>query len=641
MSHLDLPRIVFAGRFISDVSTINNEDANYNVSAAPSVLGWNPRGTAAFDFYDCRVTGGASAEGRGLDNDPALQSVVSGSIDRSSAKMVDLDPDWQMSSQIWALSVRVYGLQDQELAFEGSFKVSAFRDLFSRQLIQSLAKNVPNQQSAGGRYTSVLTNVKWGPLSERSPVLRALKSAAPTELAIVLNVFGYYYSDVDGRHTTGTIVGCIGPHLNEDPQYFVAGRRLQSLAVPISGPPPARATLIGPADVLIDRNGNATVDLGHALPISDADGTLSDISRIGAALSDMKALVLAILPGENSKSGDRLRADQVTVLGEIEYLAPGWYHRTGGLSTFQLESEDRERVVARPLALVGRMADDSFVVLNRETQDGLFVRADNFVQRLDVGDAVEIRFLALQYGKPASNRTLHFALSQFGNNIPAQAMSFEKTTLTDEAGRALLHISAADPGTPRPGLDGQIYALAYSLRTDASGQPDYSGSGLNPMFDVVVAHIRSSFVVPEIPEWFRDIYPIMAPYAQLYPIMSRHLFDLKDYSAMANHRKLLLLAFGRPIEDSNYMPVTRDLSDNKRKTLIRWLTNETGNAAEPLVKGTPSQVTETLISSNRRSPIARQARAIGEEDIKRAMAVFFARDTESVLTNTPKRDEQK
>lgn len=124
-------------------------------------------------------------------------------------------------------------------------------------------------------------------------------------------------------------------------------------------------------------------------------------------------------------------------------------------------------------------------------------------------------------------------------------------------------------------------------------------------------------------------------------IMSRHLFDLKDYSAMANHRKLLLLAFGRPIEDSNYMPVTRDLSDNKRKTLIRWLTNETGNAAEPLVKGTPSQVTETLISSNRRSPIARQARAIGEEDIKRAMAVFFARDTESVLTNTPKRDEQK
>jgi hypothetical protein len=638
MSHLELPRLVFSGRFISDVSTVNNEDANYNVAVPPSDLGWNPRGTATFDFYDCRVTGAASAGGR-TDNDPVLGSVVSGSIDRSSAKMVDLDPDWQMSSQIWGLSVRVSDPQSQELAFEGNFKVSAFRDLFVRQLVQLLGKDIPNQQPAGGRYISVLTGVKWGPASERSSLLRALKSVAPTKLAIALNVFGYYYSAAEGRHTTGTIVGCVGPNRSEEPQYFVAGRRLQSLAVPIPGNPPTRATLIGPADAIIDGDGNATVDLGHALPISDADGTLSDISRIGSALSEMKALVLAVLPDEDRKSGDRIGVDQATVLGDIEYLESGWYRRTGGLSTFRLAPEARQQVATRPLALMARMTDRSLVVLNRETLGGLFVRADNFVQRLDPGNSVDISFLALRYGEPAPNQTLHFALSQSANNTPLEAISFDKTAMTDRAGRASLHIGAGDPGMPRPGVDGQIYALAYSLKTEAAGRPDYAGSGLNPAFDVIVAHIRTAFPVPDRPEWFRDIYPVMASYAQLYPIMSRHLFDLKDYNAMANHRKSLLLAFGRPIEDSNHMPVTRDLSENKRKMLIRWLTNETGNPAEPLVKGVSPEVALSL-PEKRRSPTAKQAHAIGEEDVKRAMAIFFARDTELNLTNTPKRDEK-
>jgi hypothetical protein len=44
MSHLETPSIVIAGRFISDVSTINNDAANFPPNTAPSNLGWNPRG---------------------------------------------------------------------------------------------------------------------------------------------------------------------------------------------------------------------------------------------------------------------------------------------------------------------------------------------------------------------------------------------------------------------------------------------------------------------------------------------------------------------------------------------------------------------------------------------------------------------
>lgn len=639
MSHLDLPRIVFTGRFISDVSTINNDDSNYDLHATPSDLGWNPQGSAIFDLYDCRVTGGASQHEATSDSDPVVGLVVSGTIDRSSAKMVDLDPDWQMSSQIWGLSVRIYDSETQQLAVQGDFKVAAFRDLFIRQLPEFLANNVPNQQPAGGRYISVLSNVKWGAVSDRSPLLADLKSVSPGDLAIALNFFGYYYSNVDGRHTTGTVFGCIGPRRSKEPQSFVTGRRLQSLAIPIPGNPPTRATLIGPADALIDADGNATIDLGHALPISDSDGSLSDISKIGSALSEMKALILAVLPSENKQSGDRVDADSVLEVGEITYLIPGWYRRTGGLSTFRLKADARRLVGSRPLALLARMADGSSIVLNRETRDGLFVRADNFVQRLDPGDAAQISLVAVRYGQPLSNQPLYFALAQSGNNDPAGAISFSQTVTTDNNGRGLLQIKAADPGTPRQAIDGQVYAVGYSLRTDSNGQPDYAGSGLNAAFDVVVAHIRSGFVVPDKPEWFRDIYPIMAPYAQLYPIMSRHLFSLNDYDSVAKHRRLMLLAFERSIEDSNYMPVTRDLSRNKRLTLIRWLSNETGDPSEPLSKGSPSSV-PVVLPVKRVSPLARQVRAIGEEDMKRGMAIFFGRETQSVLEDTHKQDKK-
>jgi hypothetical protein len=176
--------------------------------------------------------------------------------------------------------------------------------------------------------------------------------------------------------------------------------------------------------------------------------------------------------------------------------------------------------------------------------------------------------------------------------------------------------------------------LAYSPRLDANGRPEYEGSGLNLRVDVVVAHIRSEFPIPQRPEWHRDIQPIMAQYAQLYPIMSRHLFDLSNYDVMVEHRNVLLLAIDRDIEDPNYMPVTRDMSNNKRATILKWLQTETGNSAEPLVKGTPVEAPIATAARRMPSPMAAQARALGEDDIKRAMAQLFAQDTPAVLPDS-------
>lgn len=55
MSDLTSPRLSFAGRFVADVSTINNVDTD--LASDTWDPGWNAVGTGAFDFLGCKVTG--------------------------------------------------------------------------------------------------------------------------------------------------------------------------------------------------------------------------------------------------------------------------------------------------------------------------------------------------------------------------------------------------------------------------------------------------------------------------------------------------------------------------------------------------------------------------------------------------------
>src|SRR5690349_6516714 len=121
MSYLDSPRIHFRGWFQADVSTINNDVRFYqNASFVPEYQqldqngSWNPEGTGVFRLLDCA----ASSEGITIQN--ALQ--------RAPGKLVDLDPQQQMVSQIWGMQVRVVDRSGHTLA-QGEFKPAAFINL--------------------------------------------------------------------------------------------------------------------------------------------------------------------------------------------------------------------------------------------------------------------------------------------------------------------------------------------------------------------------------------------------------------------------------------------------------------------------------------------------------------------------------
>src|SRR4051812_6677921 len=109
MSYLEPPRLYFAGRFHSDVPTINNVDPYHNndlfeprfqwVQNIPDEFGgFNPAGSGAFRLRGCRVTGAVYPDGRYVtspDDDPIIGAHVSEDNKRVSAKMVDIHPHSQ------------------------------------------------------------------------------------------------------------------------------------------------------------------------------------------------------------------------------------------------------------------------------------------------------------------------------------------------------------------------------------------------------------------------------------------------------------------------------------------------------------------------------------------------------------------
>jgi hypothetical protein len=627
MSYLAAPRLVFAGRFLSDVSTINNEPENFQPGSEVAEQ-WNPGGGATFDFVSCRVTGGTPA----TSGDPVLGLAVTGAADRPGGKMVDLDPGWQASSEIWGLGIRLADPATGEEALRGEFRVASFRDLWTRQIREIRAGRLVNGQPSGARYVSVVEEVRWGPAADRSPLLQALREEARGGgLSIALHQFGYFYTTTHGRHATGTVIGVIGPHAEGESRTSLVARRIRPTVVGGLLPGRPGGTLVGPIDFEIDAaRGAARLDIGHALPIDDVDGTISDIATLLPALADIRGLAVGLEPEGGLQPGTVLAAEEVELVGDLPAPSPGWYRSTGGIADLPMDGAMLARAADTRLALFARLEDGRLMRLSVETDDGLFLRTDHFVRRLDPGDTAHVTFHARRFGRPAPDIAIH--LRRVMPDGPGAGLSFPSTVTTGEDGTARLELTASDPGNPRGAVDGEVFAIAYAAKLDEAGEPDPAATGLEGI-DIVAVHVRDAFAASDPPSFHEDVRPIMEQYAQLYPIMSKHLFDLADYDALVRYRSALLLAFGRPVEDPNHMPVTRDLSRAKLAAITAWLSNETGDPAEPLRRGVapPLRTAETAGAA-----LAGALRSVREDAKAREASLFGSRSGVLVPLPEPK-----
>jgi hypothetical protein len=300
--------------------------------------------------------------------------------------------------------------------------------------------------------------------------------------------------------------------------------------------------------------------------------------------------MLAVAKQESSNPLSSVAAGDVAILGNVNYLNDGWYAQSGGVQDFDYSADPWlvANIGARPLLLLTPLAADnsSYAVLVSETLAGWYARADDFVARLEPGATATFDIYATRYGKPVATAVNFFSnLTQMGGGpdigTPTDAITYPPQLQTDGHGKAVLSVvaSAAGPGIPRIYIDGQLYGIGYQ----PAAQPAQAFT--NPWnFISILAFSRVD--VPDQPTWHANVQPILQQYGNLYPIMSKHLIDLGNYDSVVKHLKILRLAFSLPVEDANYMPVIRDLSANKRTTILNWM-NTPGPDGLPL-KGAPA-----------------------------------------------------
>lgn len=567
MSYIQVPRLHFAGQFQADPSTVNNDpehfdtgrfQSNYDLPGQGASNGWwNPGGTAAWRFVGCTVQQVVYSDGSICDDpvvDPVVGAPITGSQGRTEGKLVDLDPEQQMVSEIWGFQVNIGG-SGSGFTIVGDFEVAAFGDIWVR-----FPQGQPDS-FFGAFYQSVLQNLDWRNQSN-SRFLKELEKATLGEerakrLSIKFNVDGYNDDRTSPSFTLGRVVGSIGFYASDEPKHFLAARALQ----PVPGSQPQLNT----AYALIDSD-SLFVDVGNSFPTQSVGGPIQ---------TNLGRLYVAAM----SPTGP-------TLLGEIEYQAPNWYTQTSGITMLRLTADRLQLAKTSPLVIGQSSITQPPLALApppllSEAGNGTFLRADQFVFRLNPGDKATAKLYATAFGQPMADQQIALGYDSSAMQgqvqqgplpgppvgIPESALTFPKTVTTGSDGTVELDLTAADPGSPRGYIDGQVYGVTYQLGTN----PPPIGSVQNGSQFLSIL-VFSGYDVPSEPNWLEHVRPIFQQYADLYPVM-RPIVNLADFGSVVSRRAILKNVFEVPVTDPNYMPVTRDLSEAKRTMIRTWLAN--------------------------------------------------------------------
>ncbi|RBL90354.1 hypothetical protein [Chitinophaga flava] len=595
MSYLHLPRIIFTGDFQADVATVNNDVRHFDnetfekrfqfpreESSDINNGAWNPEGSNNFKLLNCQIIQGTLPDERVVNNqtdDILIGASVNGSPYFSNGKMVDLDPQMQMASELWAVKLR-FSTHDGQLLLEGDILPVGFRDIQPRQFpnTEDDTYYMRNGQRMGACWASVLENLKWGSHAMKSPLLKALKLATKSNrIAVQLTSFGFYYSHKDGRFSLGRIMGCIGPWLSDEPDLFAPARRLYG----------AVSQYFRYSNFYVNKHLHSlTVDLGGSYPINSALGDLNiNFPKVKLAVSK-KAITI---PQANPDHKYRIAPDQFIEIGTVVPASPGsWLLDTAGIVSFRLTKEALNLLNDHQLLLLIEEQGEN-IIYARESIKGIHIRADSFIFRMDPGDQHKTKIYAYQWGEPLAGININIALlppmaDQGGGlendpapplakipliNFPAGKIDHPLTVVTNKKGVATFTMSGGNPENYRKYVDGQLYLFSYKIE----GFPEldqYFFFGM--MMDLICVHLRDKFEVPENPEW-DDVAAIWTQFGNVYPIMSKYIVDMSKMEELMKYTNILLHSFTRDIHDATYMPVTRDLSKNKMLTLIKWLKN--------------------------------------------------------------------
>ncbi len=575
MSYLDVPRLHFFGTFLANPSTLNNIPINYDLPPSQTALGadgnqnWNPMGSHSWTLEGCSVQTVTGPGGSSLQ-DPLVGTPVSSSATpptpptctysppsgpQSTPKLVDLDTEQQRASMIFGLQLQIGDSSSGTVT--GTFQPQPFLDLYGGA-----------SQYGGAYYQSVLQDLTWS-TNLISPVLQELQKISPDALSIKFNLLANATGLKDGQPKPGSIAGTIGPVSCGEPANFLLGRLMRPPALSsasfighvaqnLSAAPPQ----LNYAPFVVDGNrGKVIVDFGNSFLMS------FPTSANTPQPVDVGTLQVVIVPSQGFSQ----------VLGMVENTAAS-YQTTAAIQEFDVTAEQVSLLQSSILAVLPEGSQAALA----EDENATYLGVTPMVCRLDPGTQVTIDLVALSFGSPAANQTIGI---QWNNEpliqqeqgdppgppvgTPASALQFPESVTTDANGQASFKLIATKegPGNPRGNwnsqsysLDGQVYGIGFSWKLQPNPDPCV----------FVSVHVYESVSVPDSPDWNNDVLPILQPYAELYPFMKKFL-DLSNQGQVLKFAEYITCRMGLSENDPRYMPVTRDLSTNKKQIVLKWL----------------------------------------------------------------------
>lgn len=634
MTSYMLPRLVFRGQFLAAPSTPNNwsktfQDTpkdwtqNTDQNGEPTgINNWNPFGGADVRFPTSRLVDAVTKPGVPWDRaGPRL--VIDTDYERSVAKICDQDPMMQMMSRIFGLHLTIKNADTGAVYLKGRMHHTAFTDITG------------GTYGPRARYTSAVKFTQVTAPEDGNAALTALYELAadPSQtLGLTMMVGAHFHSDQSLEWANiGTGTFAIGPFADQlhgfDNHQEVFQRRIlpspipqklklnttymacqgQVLTVDMANTfdmrsrqiTPKSAKQTGPDTRFRETSGVPKKQIGKvtiAALQSDADIHF-DATKITFTQSN-KAQILT--------PGMTIHETQFTQLGVIDFSptasdADSLLETTGLLFDFSLTAGQAAAAKSQPLAIL-QETDDGFVIISRETLAGINIAYTGGRAIATVGlevnhDIAKTRISVRQYDKildPAnyaaqlSVAPAHIAytandqtaFSEAGGKMgwPENALA---PTLSDDvlAFHVVKGITAPRQASSKGYTDirGQIYQ--FNVEPNVSDEVmKIAGDFIQQMtaqeqgqMDFISVLALDTGKTKPNPDFETDVKPIMQQYANLYPVMSRYLFNLADEAQLQKNATILYFAFTASQASGHYMPVTRDMPQWQRQTICNWL----------------------------------------------------------------------
>ena len=560
MSYLSVPRLHFAGQFLTSPSTINNTPDNYITSPAPpyptyppvvraggNVVLWNPMGLARFMLNGNNVNGtplpGCTIQSimpqkgdlltPSNSKDPLIGASIQTSTDDSPAKIVDLDPDQQTATLFIGIRLQLV-LKDGTVAFS----------MVSGEYLE--APNLTDYSRVGnGVFESKIMpkQIVWN-TKIKSPLFKSFKDACKYGISVKF-IIGQYNTDItSSTFNFGSIVGALGPVKRGEPTRASVGRKFI---------PPSLNTSYNSGYVQVDaQRKKLVIDFGNSTHFDYANGKSPDIF---AAILIRKKITPLGLPLDYSQQNFIL---------------------TAGILEIPLSSTEISNLKTNPLRFYEKLGahSGSKMILseyiaksNTDFPSGSYITVSQLSTRLSYGESTSVELIARKFGQPLGGITLN--VGYVPNTPTKKGLKFSRSVETLKNGKAKLEVTNNTPPLTgeRADIGSQIYFLKGSWQKTAFIGINLYWPANHSAFTVKA---YEKYNVPDNPTWNDNVKPIMVHFMTLYPGM-KAMHDMSNYKVAKKMGNALKSVFSIPIDNPAYMPVTRELNPAKMAMVVKWV----------------------------------------------------------------------